>query len=145
MCQGEISHLQSTEPEQYPFSQVGWSCCCTPCSWAVLWREWLGLWNEHFLTCGNRKRFCGKLGGMGTLRAEVFLGRCWSSCVPSGGYSAVLALTGRSCFPVPCQSRGRSWGAALQPARSVSSRSAASQLNTFVLLSSSWLSPPGFC
>lgn len=29
VCQGEISHLQSTEPEQYPFSQVGWSYCCT--------------------------------------------------------------------------------------------------------------------
>lgn len=28
-CEGEISHLQSTESEQYPFSQVGCSCCCT--------------------------------------------------------------------------------------------------------------------
>lgn len=137
VCQGEISHLQSTESEQYPFSQVG--LLLLPSlqpGWA------LGLWNEHCLACGNRKGFSEKLG---TLRAEVFLGRCWGSCVPSGGYSAVLALPGRSCFPFPCQSRGRSWGAALQPARSLSSRSAASQLNNFVLLSSSWLSPPGFC
>lgn len=62
--------------------------------------------------------------------------------MPSCGYSAVLALTGRICFPLPCQSRARSWGAALEPARSISSHSAASQLNKFLLFSSSWLSPP---
>lgn len=67
VCQGEISHLQSTESEQYPFSQVGWSCCCPPCSRAVLWRGWLSLWNERRLTCGNRKGFSEKLGGVGTL------------------------------------------------------------------------------
>lgn len=161
VCQRAISHFQSTESKQYSFSQVGWSYCCTQSremaslsaarlyfredGWVygrkLVWDVGIELcdWKDLYGKQGARRGGYAESWGFSTEVMEFLRALLWIQC-SAGSHQAA------SVSHLPCQNWGvRNWGTALEPARSISSHSAASQLNKFLFFSSSWLCPPGFC
>lgn len=160
VCQRAISHFQSTESKQYSFSQVGWSYCCTQSREVASLSEarlyfgedgWVyGMnidWDVGIELCGW-KDLSAKQGAwrggysesrgfssevMEFLRALLWIQRS------AGSHHAA------SVSHLHSQNRGaRNWGTALEPARSVSSHSAASQLNKFLFFPAAGCVPQGF-